>query len=112
MSTLKLGENVLKYTPKQPGTHVLTIKVAIEGEEDSEQTFQCTIQISDADYKIRGTADATGELTIQIKDAPQALRGEQWHITETAWSQGLQGNIAHDTQGLTHGDNKLKVERT
>lgn len=107
--TLKLGENVLKYTPKQPGTHVLTIKVAIEGEEDSEQTFQCTIQIRDADYKIRGTADATGKLTIQIEDAPQALRGEQWHITETAWSQGLQGNIAHDTQGLTHGDNNLKV---
>ena len=109
VSTLKLGENVLKYTPKQPGTHVLTIKVTIEREEDSEQTFQCTIQISDAAYKIRGTADATGKLTIQIEDAPQALRGEQWHITETAWSQGLQGNIAHDTQGLTHGDNNLKV---
>ena len=110
VSTLKLGDNVLKYTPKQPGTHVLTIKVAIEGEEGSEQTFQCTIQISDAAYKIRGTADATGKLTIQIEDAPQALRGEQWHITETAWSQGLQGNIAHDTPGLTHGDNHLQVD--
>ena len=108
--TLKLGENVLTYTPKQPGKHVLNIKVAIEGEEDSEQTFQCTIQISDADYRIRGTADATGRLTIQIEYAPEALQGEQWQITETAWSQGLQGNIAHDTQGLTHGDNHLKVD--
>ena len=105
VSTLKLGENVLTYTPQQPGTHVLTIKVAIEGEEDSAQTFPCTIQIRDAAYKIRGRADATGKLTIQIEDAPQALRGEQWHITETTWSQGLQGNIAHDTQALTHGDN-------
>ena len=92
VSTLKLGDNLLTYTAKQPGTHVLTIKVAIEGEEDSEQTFPCTIQIRDADYKIRGTADPTGRLTIQIEDAPEALRGEQWQITETAWSQGLQGN--------------------
>ena len=110
VSTLKLGDNLLMYTAKQPGTHVLTIKVAIEGEEDSAQTFPCTIQIRDADYKIRGRADPTGRLTIQIEDAPQELRGEQWQITETAWSQGLQGNIAHDTPGLTHGDNHLQVD--
>ncbi len=107
VSTLQLGENVLKYTPKQPGTHVLTIKVAIEGEEGSEQTFQCTIQISNAAYTIRGRADKEGKLTIQIEDVPAALHGGQWHITETNWSRGLQGNIAY--AGLTHGDNHLQV---
>lgn len=109
VSSLQLGDNILSYTPKEPGTHELTIKVAIEGEEDSVQTFQCTIEATQADWKVEGAVDATGELTIQIADVPAALRGERWHITETAWSKGLQGNIVHDPPGLTHGDNNLQV---
>lgn len=32
-ASLHLGEDVLKYTPTQPGTRALTIKVEVEGGE-------------------------------------------------------------------------------
>ena len=33
-ASLHLGENVPKYTPTQPGTRALTIKVEVEGGEE------------------------------------------------------------------------------
>jgi len=32
-TSLKLRDNTLHYTPQRPGTHELTLKVAVEGEE-------------------------------------------------------------------------------
>ena len=107
-TSLKLGKNTLHYTPQKPGTHELTLKVAVEGEEESAQILHYTLEAPAANWQVRGTANDTGNLTLQIVDVPEELQGESWRITNTTWSRGLQGTIA-DTSTLKSGDNNLQV---
>ena len=106
--TLKIGDNTLSYTPKEPGTHALTIKVAVEGEENV-QILHCPIEAPLANWKVRGTANATGHLTIHIEDVPEELQGEQWRITNTTFSEGLEGRIENMPTRLNHGENNLNI---
>ena len=110
-TSLKLGDNTLSYTPKGPGTHALTIKVAVEGEEENAQTIHYTLEAPAANWQVRGTADHEGNLTLQIADVPEELQGEPWRITNTTWSRGLRGTMA-DTSTLNCGDNNLQVALT
>ena len=105
--SLKLGYNTLSYTPKGPGTHEITLRVAVEG-EGNVQIIPCTLEAPAAEWRVSGTADATGNLTIQIADVPEELQGEPWRITNTTWSEGLEGNMNTPTI-LQYGDNSFSL---
>ncbi len=107
-TSLKLGDNTLSYTPKGPGTHALTIKVAVEGEEENAQTIHYTLEAPAANWQVEGRADATGNLTLQIEDVPEELQGGQWRITNTTWSRGLEGNMNTPTS-LQYGTNSFSL---
>ena len=107
--SLQLGSNALSYTPNEPGTHELTIKVAIEGEEDSEQTFQCTIEATKSDWQVGGEADGMGNITLTITDASDGFHGGSWQITNVTWSTGLNGQIENIPTSLAYGTNSLQL---
>ena len=106
---LKVGENKLHYTPQEPGTHKITLKVAVEGEEKSAKTIPCTIEAPAAEWQVRGRADSEGHVIITIEDAPEAWHSEPWRITNTTFSEGLVGRIAPMPTRLNHGENALNV---
>jgi len=109
---LQLGDNTLSYTPQEPGTPTLTIKVAVEGHADSEQTFQCSIEAPAANWQVEGRDDGAGNIALEIKDVPADLQDAQWRITETTWSEGLQGAIEHRPAALNYGDNPMRITLT
>ena len=107
--TLKLGYNTLSYTPKGPGTHEITLRVAVEGEEENAQNIHYTLEAPAANWKVRGTANATGNLTIHIEDVPEELQGEPWRITSTTFSEGLEGRIENMPTRLQYGTNSFSL---
>jgi ankyrin repeat protein len=82
--------------------------VAVEGEENVE-TFYCPIEAPAAEWQVRGRANSEGQLTLTIADAPEELQGEQWRITNTTFSEGLEGRIENMPTRLNHGANNLNV---
>ena len=107
-TSLKLGNNTLHYTPKKPGTHELTIKVAIEG-EGNVQTIHCTLEAPAAEWKAIGRANREGQITLTIENAPEEWRGESWRIQSTRWSRGLQERITGNITQLQAGENTLPI---
>ena len=107
-SSLSLGTNTLHYTPQEPGTHELILKVAVEG-EGNVQTIHCPIEAPAAEWKARGHADNAGNLTLTIADAPEVWHSEPWRIMSTTFSEGLQGRIEPMPTRLNHGDNHLNI---
>ena len=107
--TLKLGYNTLSYTPKGPGTHELTLKVAVEGEEASAKTLHYTVEAPAANWQVAGQADNTGNIALTITDAPEEWRSESWRITSTRWSRGIQGRITGNITQLQAGENTLPI---
>ena len=89
----------------------MTIKVAVEGQRDSEQTFQCSIEAPAANWQVEGRADSNGNIALEIKNVPSELQGAQWRITETTWSGGLDGYIATPLIDpvLNYGNNSLRL---
>ena len=108
-SSVSLGSNTFHYTPQEPGTHKITLKVAVEGEEASAQTFNYTVEVPAAEWQVRGRANSTGQITLTIEDAPEAWHSEPWRITSTTFSEGLQGRIEPMPTRLNHGDNNLNI---
>ena len=108
-ASISLGENTLHYTPQEPGTHELTLKVAVEGEEASAKTFHYTLEAPAAEWQARGRADDAGNLTLTIADAPEAWHSEPWRIINSTFSEGLQGRIEPMPTRLNHGENHLNI---
>ena len=107
--SLKLGPNTLHYTPQEPGTHKITLKVAVEEEEESAKTFHYTVEAPAAEWRAVGRANSQGQITLTIDDAPEAWQVEPWRIINTTFSEGLQGRIEPMPTRLNHGDNNLNV---
>ena len=108
-ASISLGSNTLHYTPQEPGTHEITLKVAVEGEEESAQTFHYNVEAPAAEWQVRGHADNSGNLTLTIADAPEEWRGEPWRITSTLWSSGLRGTLVNNPTQVQHGENTLPI---
>ena len=115
-SPLKLGENLFHYTPQTPGSHQVTIKVAIKGEAENVRTFRYTLEAKEVTWEVTGEANKEGVLTIEIKDTPAALKGEKWRIIKQQWSRGLEGALSSqegDMNTLNPGStSNLKIELT
>ena len=107
-ASISLGSNTLHYTPQEPGTHELTLKVAVEGEENI-QTLFCPIEAPAAEWQVAGRADREGHVTLTIADAPEAWQAEPWRITSTRWSRGLEGRIDNEPTQVQHGENTLPI---
>lgn len=108
-ASISLGSNTLHYTPQESGTHEITLKVAVEGEEESAQTFHYTLEAPAAEWLARGSADNAGNLTLTIADAPEEWRSEPWRITSTTFSEGLIGRIEPMPTRLNRGNNNLNI---
>jgi len=108
-TSLKIGDNTLHYTPQKPGTHELTLKVAVEGEEASAKTIHYTLEAPAAEWQVGGTADAAGNIALTITDAPEDWRSESWRITSTTFSEGLEGRIETTSEELNYGTNNLRI---
>jgi hypothetical protein len=111
-SPLKLGKNELSYIPKTPGSHKVTIKVAIKGEKKNVRTFCYTLEAKEVTWGVTGEAKEAGVLTIGIKDTPEALQGEQWSIINKQWSRGLEGALSEDISTLQYGSKDLEIKLT
>jgi len=109
VSSLQLGDNTLSYTPQEPGKHELTIKVAIEGEEENAQILHYTLEAEEANWQITGQAEGGGNITLTITDAPQEWHEKPWHITSLRWSCGLSGRIENIPTSLAYGTNNLQL---
>ena len=99
----------MHYTPQEPGTHTLTLTVAVEGEEGSAKTIPCTLEAPAAEWQVAGRADDAGNLTLTIAEAPEEWRGEPWLIQSTRWSRGLLGSIANSPRQVQYGENTLAI---
>ena len=106
-SSIRLGNNTLAYTPQEPGTHELTLKVAVEGEEGSAQILPCTIEAPAAEWQVAGHADNTGNIALTIANAPEEWRSESWRITNSQLSEGLEGRI--EPTELHYGENQFRI---
>jgi ankyrin repeat protein len=111
-STLKLGRNAFRYVPKSPGSHQVTIKVAIKGEEEHVRTFRYTLAVKKVTWEVTGTANEAGVLTINIQDTPVAFQEETWRIIKKQWSKGLIGALSEDVNTLQYGNNHLNIVLT
>ena len=107
--SLKLGPNTLHYTPQEPGTHTLTLTVAVEGEEGSAKTIPCTLEAPAAEWQVAGRADDAGNLTLTINNVPEELYSEPWRIQSTRWSRGLLGSIVNSPRQVQYGENTLAI---
>jgi ankyrin repeat protein len=115
-SALKLGKNELSYIPKNLGSHKVTIKVAIKGEEKNVRTFHYTLEAKKVTWGVTGEAKEAGVLTVDIQGTPEALQEEEWHIIKQQWSRGLGGVLSskefEDMNTLKPGSKDLNIELT
>jgi hypothetical protein len=105
-TSLELGYNTLSYTPKGPGTHEITLRVAVEG-EGNVQDIHCPIEAPLANWKVEGRANSEGNITLTIEGAPDEWRSEPWQITNSQLSEGLEGRI--EPTELHYGENQFRI---
>lgn len=106
LSSISLGKNILRYTPREPGVHKIVLRVAVEGEENA-LTFCCPLSVEalPSAWQLEGSVNATGNPVLTIVNVPELLQDALWRIQRVRWSAGLQGSTMDRPEQVRCGEN-------